>query len=147
MARMNLRFLYVFADDLDAMRTFYSDLIGLDEFFHAAGADGGLGYRCDRLQFTILPDPDAVRADAAWHRQPGWEGGTLLTPSWSIESESREAFAAAVDRLRAAGVPLLHDQPRWVGYWSFPVRDPMGNTVELTLPAPDGPADRTWGEG
>lgn len=146
MTGMSLRFLYIYCHDLAAMRHFYTDLVGLSESYYAPAPDGGLGYRCDSLQFTILPADEIPTAPPGWHQQPGWQGGTVSLPSWSIESASQEAFAAAVERLTEAGVPVLHSRPRWVGYWSFPVRDPMGNTVELTLPTSGTPTVLLWPE-
>jgi catechol 2,3-dioxygenase-like lactoylglutathione lyase family enzyme len=144
MAALSLRFLYIHCADLETMRRFYTDLLGLTESFYAAGRGGALAYACDELQFTIFPAESAEPAPVEWHRQPGWEGGTLPGISWSIVAESREAFAASVARLVAADVPAFFETPRWLGYWSFPVKDPMGNTVELTLPTESEPPDRVW---
>jgi catechol 2,3-dioxygenase-like lactoylglutathione lyase family enzyme len=131
---LSLRFLYLPCRDLEAMRRFYTDLVGLTETYHAPGPEGGLAYACDRLQLTFFAAPDAAPNAAGWHRQPGWAGGTVAGASWSIVADDEAAFRAAAARLTEAGVPRHAEHPRWVGYWSFPVRDPMGNTVELTLP-------------
>lgn len=39
-----------------------------------------------------------------------------------------------LDEIPAAGdtSPTWSSEPVWVGYWSFPVLDPMGNTVEVS---------------
>lgn len=140
MAHFNLRFLYIFCRDLEEMKHFYSDLLEMEEFYYVAGPDGGLAYRCDGLQFTIFPTQQPLEVVQEWHRQPGWPGGTSARASWSVESDSHDAYAAAIARLHAAGVPAFFDQPQWIGYWSFPVKDPMGNTVEVVLPL-DGPPD------
>ena len=64
--------------------------------------------------------------------QPGWAGGTIAgAPSWSVQLDD-EPFRAAVACLQAARIESFHEAPQWVNYWSFPVTDPMGNTVELT---------------
>jgi catechol 2,3-dioxygenase-like lactoylglutathione lyase family enzyme len=144
MSHFSLRFLYVFCHDLASMRHFYSELIGLQEVYYAPGDDGGLAYTCDGLQFTIFPTSDSLSVPAAWHQQPGWQGGTLPEPSWSITCESDMAFRAALQRLGEAQVSSFFDQPQWLGYWSFPVKDPMGNTVELTLPVSGEPQTTTW---
>lgn len=142
--KLNLRFLYVFCNDIGAMRGFYTELIRLTEIYYAPGPDGGLAYKCDQLQFTILPTQNTIPNPEAWHQQPGWQGGTLSGISWSIESESRDAFAATVTRLVEAQVPAFFDRPRWLSYWSFPVKDPMGNTVELSLPTEKEPLVKVW---
>ena len=60
--------------------------------------------------------------------------------SWSVpfaEADYRPVLA----RLKAADVSALHDKPQWVHYWSYPVKDPMGNTVEIVLPVDEVPAN------
>jgi len=49
-----------------------------------------------------------------------------------------EQFADAVARLQRAGVESLTPEPVWVGYWSFVVRDPDGQTVEISDPVSAG---------
>ena len=134
MAGPGVRFLYIPAADLDAMRTFYTELLGLEEIYFGAGES--LGYSCAGFQFTILHDPAAPTPPPGWATQPGWRGESVSAVSWSVEL-TEPAFRAAVDRLRQRGVDALHDLPVWVGYWSFPVRDPAGYTVEVTWPAED----------
>lgn len=144
MASLNLRFLYIFCNDIDAMRHFYSDLFQLEEIYYAPGVNGGLAYKCDELQFTIFPAKSSVPISPEWHCQPGWQGGTQLGTSWSIVSNSLEDFSATLDRLMRAQIPAFFDKPHWLGYWSFPVKDPMGNTVELTLPLEHEPLVTVW---
>jgi catechol 2,3-dioxygenase-like lactoylglutathione lyase family enzyme len=141
---LSLRFLYLPCRDLATMRRFYSDLVGLPEVFHAPGTEGGLAYLCDRLQLTFLPAPDAVPNVSGWHRQPGWAGGAVTGASWSIVADDEAAFRAAVGRLTEAGVARHAERPRWQGYWSFPVQDPMGNTVEITYPVDGEPGSTAW---
>lgn len=133
----NVRFLYLHCRDLDTVRHFYSELVGLSEVYFSPGE--AVAYRCDQLQFTVLQSDRPLPAVSGWAAQPGWEGGTSAYPSWSVEC-NRAALDGAVQRLRASGVLAQHEAPVWVGYWSFPVRDPMGWTVELTCPA-DGPGE------
>jgi hypothetical protein len=132
---VSLRFLYIYCNDLMPVRHFYSELIGLEEMHFSAGE--AVAYRCDQLQFTIFQADHPLPAVTGWASQPGWAGGTRLDPSWSVEC-SKAAFDGAVRRLSEAGAPAYREAPVWVGYWSFPIRDPMGYTVELTCPS-DGP--------
>lgn len=76
---------------------------------------------------------NSLRSTNCRAKQPGWEGGTYPGISWSAECD-KESFNAAIARLKAAKVPSYHTEPNWVGYWSYPVRDPAGNTVEITCP-------------
>jgi hypothetical protein len=141
---MNLRFLYTYCNDLPAVRRFYSELLELREVYFEDGSEGGLAYKCDELQFTFLPCTTELPIVSEWHNQPGWKGGTLPAASWSIACDSREQFAAAVTRLRKSGATSRHDVPQWVGYWSYPVKDPMGNTVEVTFAPAEPPPNQTW---
>lgn len=140
MAEPGVRFLYVPASNLDAMRRFYTELLGLEEVWFAAAE--GVAYDCAGLQFTILHDPEAAAAEG-WATQPGWTGDTVGAISWSVVL-SEPAYRKAVAELSAEpGIRLLHQVPQWVGYWSFPVTDPMGNTVELSWPTAE-PGSPRW---
>lgn len=112
------------------MRHFYTELVGLDEFFFSDD-DRSIGYRCGSIQFSVHEVAGAEPSEVGFASQPGWDGGTTGLPSWSV-TYSEDQFHAAVERLRAAGVPAAHGEPAWVHYWSYPVLDPMGNTVEIT---------------
>lgn len=98
-----------------------------------------MAFRADGLQITIAHHDDAG-AVAGWSRQLGWSGGLASAPSWGFELEPDE-FRVAVDRVTDARASTWFDEPQWVGYWSFPVRDPMGNTVELSCADESG-----WGD-
>lgn len=133
----SVRFLYLYCNDLATVRHFYTTLLQLEESFFAEGK--ALAYRCDRLQFTVFQADRTLPVIEDWARQPGWEGGKQPHISWSVEY-GKKAFKRVCARLKEAGVASFHDNPMWVGYWSYPVRDPMGHTVELTCPT-DEPND------
>lgn len=135
-------FLYTGCNNIAASRAFYSDLIGLDQIWDDADL---IAYRIDGgIQFSISHDSNATISDE-WAFQPGWAFGLGIEPrprsaraSWSIPL-SPEAFRGAVARLQDAKVDALRPEPSWVGYWSYVVRDPMGQTVELADAATAGP--------
>lgn len=133
----SIRFLYVHCTDLDAMRHFYTTLVGLDEIYYS-DSERTVAYNCDGLQFTIREAAPESRSNTSWAWQPGWEGGEDAATSWSVTTPP-EDFSETVSRLRNAGVPAVHEAARWVGYWSFPVKDPMGTTVEITSVPHDPP--------
>jgi catechol 2,3-dioxygenase-like lactoylglutathione lyase family enzyme len=140
-----INFIYNSCNDLEAMRTFYSGLIGMKELSWRAGEQGWLVYDCGTIQFMIFPAGYELPVLEDWGMQPGWAGGKLEVPSWSIVVDEAE-FPATVQRLIDAGVPCFSDVPQWCqdSYWSFPVRDPMGNTVEVhTIPA-ERPTSTDW---
>lgn len=135
-------FLHLLARDVEAMRHFYGELLGLPASYHAP--DEAVGFRWRGVQLAIFAASEAPIVDG-WQRQPGWSGGEGLAPSWSIELDEA-GFRSAVDRLRAADVEAFGDAPAWRGYWSYPVRDPMGHTVEITYTPdpPPGVPSPTW---
>lgn len=104
-------------------------MLGLSEIYYAA-EEQAVGYRVGSTQITISQHPAARPADG-WSTQLGWEGGTTAETSWGFHLEP-EPFRDAVGRLRDCGAAVWQADPAWVGYWSFPVRDPMGNTVEIS---------------
>ncbi len=135
------RFVYIPARDLAAMRAFYSGTLQLDELYFSE-EEGLLSYDSAGFQFTIFAASDAPRPPDGWATQPGWKGDTVPAISWSVELDEGR-FREAVELLSAGTAVTLHSAPVWRGYWSFPCRDPMGYTVELSWPAP-GPRSLVW---
>jgi catechol 2,3-dioxygenase-like lactoylglutathione lyase family enzyme len=136
-------FLYTRSSDVEASRRFYGELIGLEEIWHDPGLDVSYAIN-DAVQFSIAHDP-ATPVAQDWAYQPGWVLGLGVEPepshaaaSWSIPLEPGH-FRVAVGKLQAAGVEALRPDPVWVNYWSYVVKDPMGQTVELSDPHSDGP--------
>lgn len=126
-------FLYLHCDrpDLDRARHFYSEILGLPEIFFSAD-DATAGYRAGDLQIAVEAHLGDTK-NCGWSKQLGWSGGSTATPSWGVELAAA-AFARAIAAAVASGVECWLPEPQWVGYWSFPVKDPMGNTVELSTP-------------
>lgn len=126
-------FLYLHAVDLSAARDFYSGLIGLEEI---AASEDVVGYMVGELQITIAQHDDAGGTTGPWASQLGWRGGTTASASWGFEVAD-DAFVGVVSRLQSASSRCWADEPAWVGYWSYPVTDPMGNTVEISASSND----------
>jgi hypothetical protein len=122
------------------MRHFYIDLLGLPLTFYMNDERGKIfEFECGGVLFLWFPADPPLPVPTQFSRQPGWEGGTLQQPSWSLEYSAAD-FRACVQRLQAAGGPLRQPQPECRGsYWAFPVLDPMGNTVEPVLQLGDNP--------
>ena len=144
-ARIN--FIYLHARDMEAMRSFYKDLLGCTEISYRAVDSEDWGWSVfdmGSFQFMIHPAAAAI-PQQGWAMQPGWEGGTVPGMSWSL-IVSEAAFGDCVNRLRAATTKAFHAQPQWCQdcYWSYPVQDPMGNTVELHCIPKERPANTHW---
>jgi hypothetical protein len=122
-----IRFVYAYCNDLEAMHRFYVDLLGLAHTSVENGRRGGFvevdggGVRLAFLQ-SSTPRPVAEQLS----KLPGCTGGVIEQALCSIEYTA-EDYAAVVARLREAGI----ESPQPDGEWSYPVLDPMGNTVEV----------------
>lgn len=137
-------FLYLYCENITEMRRFYGELLGLSESFYAP--DKALAYDINGLQFTIFQTDSLPAKSDAWALQPGWPGGRVNSTSWSIQL-SEEAFTGAVERIQSTATECYYPSPRWNGYWSFPVKDPQGNTVELSHVPRDEPETLIWPQG
>lgn len=122
-------FLYLHCADLNEARRFYTDGVGLTEIFFSA-KELSVGYQAGSLQLTVVQHCEVSPVDT-WSAQLGWKGGTSAAPSWGFQLET-EPFQRAVAELGASDTDVWRMEPEWVGYWSFPVKDPMGNTIEIS---------------
>lgn len=144
--KVKLGFIYNHCNDVEAMRKFYTDLIGLKESgFHNDEQWGWLCYKTGGLELMFFRTEDEIPVQEQWAVQPGWEGGTFEGTSWSI-LVPEESFPSAVKRLLSAGIKCFKDKPMWLQdcYWGFPVMDPMGNTVEVYSTPKEKPAYTEW---
>ena len=133
-----IKFVYTMVNDVAAMQHFYTELLGLNETSYRNDEDfGWLVYQCGSVEFMFLRADGEMPVGEEFAMQPGWGGGTLETTSWSLEIPE-DRFAATVQAVVEDGAAAFAAKPLWAQdcYWSFPVLDPMGNTVELyTMPA------------
>ena len=141
-----LGFIYNHCNDIEAMRKFYSELIGLKEAgYHDDENWGYLCYKTGGLELMFFRTEEKIRIQEQWAVQPGWEGGTFEGTSWSILIPE-EKFTEVVKRLKSAGTKAFGDKPMWLQdcYWGFPVMDPMGNTVEVYMTPKEKPESTDW---
>ncbi|HMN12347.1 MAG TPA: VOC family protein [Bellilinea sp.] len=126
-------FTYLFTNDLHKMKEFYSNILHLKLIWDS---DDSIAYKIGDHQLDIEYDQDFKPMSRKYSWQPGWKGGTEARTSWSLECD-RPDFEEIVASAQAAKAPSFHAEPQWVGYWSFPLLDPMGNTVEVTCGEPE----------
>jgi len=126
-------FLYLHSGDLERARDFYTNVLGLNEIYFS-DEEQSVGYQVGSVQITIGQHSEARHVER-WSSQLGWQGGTASDPSWGFHLEV-EPFRDAVERSRRQRSEVYRAEPEWVGYWSFPVKDPMGNTVEISSTDP-----------
>lgn len=151
--QVRIKYIYTYANDLDAMRVFYTELLGMKEgAFRNDEQWGWLTYDCGGFQlmfFRSEPPHGPVPVETRWAQQPGWNDGEVRDGaqifSWSV-LVPESAFAETVARLIAAGIETYFDKPQWFqdSYWGFPLRDPMGNTVEIYSETKERPASTEW---
>jgi catechol 2,3-dioxygenase-like lactoylglutathione lyase family enzyme len=110
----------VYANDLEAARAFYRDVLGLRE------VEDGV-FRLDDDGVLLLFDPAESSRPGRVVPSHGPEGATHL--AFSVDEGELDAWR---ERLAAHGVELEQEQ-QWQrgGARSLYVRDPAGNSVEL----------------
>lgn len=143
---LNIRFIYSMCNDLEAVRHFYTELVGLEQgSFRDDEEWGWLVYESEGFEMMFFRADKELPVLKDWASQPGYEGGTLEVTSWSIHVPE-EMFPAVVERLRSAGVKYFTKNPEWRQdcYWGFTVMDPMGNTVELYTQPKERPKSTEW---
>lgn len=138
-----IKFIYIFCNDLQAMRYFYTNILGLNEIYYSDPPDGTVAYDCDGLQFTIINNPKAQQAPKDWAWQPGWKEGNGAITGWSI-CLTENNYSSVIQKLHTNEVESYYQNPKWLNYWSYPVKDPMGNTVEVVLTPDQEPEKTVW---
>jgi catechol 2,3-dioxygenase-like lactoylglutathione lyase family enzyme len=129
-------FAYEYCTEVSATRDFYGRLLGLTQIWDEPD-NVAFRHDCVQLSFQRV---DSLARPTGWAFQPGWCHGQLaeLPATQNVRSISIALspgrFLEAVARLQTAKVPQLRPEPFWVGYWSFVVQDPDGQTVELSDP-------------
>ena len=128
-----IKFFYIFANDVETMRNFYSDILGLEEVSYMNDSGfGWINYNMGDFEFMVFRTDKPIPVISEWQAQPGYEGGTGYLPSWSIVIDN-SCFEAVVKKCKDAGLKIFQEKPEWRQdcYWGFTVADPMGNTVEI----------------
>lgn len=124
----------LYAEDLDAARTFYRDVLGLEPFVTVEGRH--IFYRCGE-QVLLLFNPDATEEPP---RDP-----KLPVPPHGARGAGHVCFGATaeeidawVERLQACNVEIEADFSWPQGGRSIYFRDSAGNCLEFAEP-------RIWG--
>ncbi|HVU90508.1 MAG TPA: VOC family protein [Pirellulales bacterium] len=118
-------------DNLDAMRKFYENVIGLTllkRFEHAVFfkiADGYAGHTQVLALFNRSSEPGYA----------GLNPATTTVDHLAFEID-RADYDAELARLKALGLSVETATHAWVGWRSIYVRDPEGNQVELVCHDP-----------
>jgi catechol 2,3-dioxygenase-like lactoylglutathione lyase family enzyme len=122
-------FTYIFCTNLEAMRNFYTQILKLNEKWYEES--NSLAYLNGGHQLSITQDIHLEIPDKSFSIQPGWEGGTNHRVSWSLECDEGD-FNDIIKVVTESNIVKYNEKPIWKGYWSFPILDPMNNTIEIT---------------
>ncbi|MBG0833341.1 VOC family protein [Planomonospora sp. ID67723] len=111
-----------YADDLEAAKRWYTELLGLEPYFNRHGPDGSLGYVEFRLgdyqhELGIIDS-----RYAPWRPSSGPAGAIVY---WHVDD-----VQAVFEKLLAMGA-VEHDRPvdRGKGFVTASVTDPFGNIL------------------
>jgi hypothetical protein len=115
------------------MKWFYEEILHLVLIWES---DKTIAVKIGDHQLSISIDNDISPLSSRYSKQLGWEGGTEPRTSWSLECDADD-FGDIVKAVNNYEIPSFFSEPVWKGYWSFPVLDPMNNTIEITCPAED----------
>lgn len=110
------------------MKWFYSNILQLNLLWNS---EGSIAYTIGEHQLSIDYNEDFIPPSKNFSIQPGWSGGTEPRISWSLECD-KEDFVAIVHSVLINNITKYNNEPIWKGYWSFPILDPMNNTIEIT---------------
>lgn len=119
--------------DFDAMRKFYSDVVGVPEAGTGEKPRRWVFYNHEGFSFSLLKSDDLVPERKGWTRcpMPGSTGENWRPYVTFYVSDLR----AVINRCKAAGVVVRTEEPFTLGQGfgeSIEVMDPDGNAVALT---------------
>lgn len=121
-------FTYLFCNDLDSMKWFYTDILHLKLIWES---EESIAFKIGDHQLSVHLHKAYAPSSQKFAIQPGWEGGTEARTSWSLECDV-EDFNEIVRAAKSNEIPAYFHEPTWKGYWSFPILDPMNHTIEIT---------------
>ncbi len=146
--KVNIKFLFVMCNDVDVIRHFYTDLLGMTESSYMNTDDWAwICYKSGNMEFMFFRGHEELPVNDEWTWQPGW-GGDVDGVSWAI-NVPEDMYADMVRAIIDDGdVPMHEPCPEWrqESYWGWTIMDPMGNTVELYTTPAAKPDTTTWPE-
>jgi catechol 2,3-dioxygenase-like lactoylglutathione lyase family enzyme len=118
--------------DFDAMRAFYTDVIGVDELASGERPRNWVFYGSNEFSFS-LNQAEFTPAESGWTTCPKWgSSGENWNPYMTLYVPDLQEVIA---RCKAAGIRIRTEEPFSLGEgfgMSIEVMDPDGNAVALT---------------
>lgn len=135
--------MFVLCNSVENMRSFYVDLLGMEQSAYVEGQY--LDVKTAGIELLFFEHEEGVPVHTDWSWQPGWQGGTALRPSFSVRV-AEEEFPGLVERIRQSDVRSFNEYPEWRngGYWGLTISDPMGATLELFVEPAVRPESTIW---
>ena len=130
---------FVHCTDISLMRTFYSDILKLDESFYSEEYKH-LVYKLSvspEITMVIMESVEA-QSNTKWDNGPVFREGSGYGLSFTLRVEDMDEFRTIVEAIRG-NYDHFYPTPQWVGYWSFMVKDPMGLSIDVYHELKDKP--------
>lgn len=110
------------------MKYFYDEILDLDKIWDEKDV---IAFDIAGHQLSVTYDVNYLLPTPQFSIQPGWQGGTEPRTSWSLEYETDD-YWPIIEKISKKDYLSYYTDPKWLGYWSYPVLDPMNNPIELT---------------
>jgi len=146
--KINIRFLFNICNDIDEMKKFYTDFLGMQQVSYMNDSSfGWLCYQCEGFQFMFFRSDIPIPVNEIWDSQPGYQGGEGNRTSWAIEVPENE-FKDKVIKIQQSDIRKFNTNPEWRqdNYWGLSIMDPMGNTIEFYTSPKEKPKSTNWTE-
>lgn len=140
----NVRFLYAFCNDVNAMRRFYTELLAMKEgTFLDTENWAWVTYKSEGFEIMFFRWDHPLPVEERWAWQPG-EAKVESVPLISFSLHyAWPQFMEAVKRLQQGAVRAQTEKPTWRqgSYWGWTIADPMGHTIEVYSTPPKPPKE------
>ena len=133
MTEIQVSWINIAVNDIDEMRHFYSELIGLNEYaYHLNENFGMLAYDCGGFYFAFVQAFQELPVESEISHSPSYGPKPYYGTSFSIEVD-KVRFDEIVGKMKDEGVKSATDEPEtsYHGEIVYRALDPMGYTVEI----------------
>ena len=131
-AGLYINTIFRWCNDVDAMRSFYSDLLQLEETFYRNDDEHGwLTYQVNDVLLVFTRADTSLPVETEWAKSPAYTGGTKTIESW-VMALNDSNYKATIERLKASNAPIYDGEIDRKQLLML-VKDPMGMTIELWL--------------
>ena len=130
---LKLQTLFFNCNDIDAMRAFYTDLLGLPEsYYRNSEQHRCLAYQIQGTELVFMPAPEELSFQTDWARQAGYAGSESTAKSW-LFTMSYADFETLSNRIRKSAIPVYDNPEECDVSQQLFIKDPMGMTIELSV--------------